>query len=175
MREVYTKRIGDWSVVMEWPDDAEAGGPTRLEIKPVDPNSPPIGGLSSTVLRAVNFQEAADKLAGFFAMAREQNRQSDDVRGKELRKALDAGVSDEYLVELCAFYIRLVERGREHPSEYLSELIGKSASTIKGHLWQAKKRDLFVGSSSRVGGNFTPEGERIFEKLVMRRLERPDS
>jgi hypothetical protein len=174
MRESYKKRIGEWSVLMEWEDGAESGGPVRLVIEPVDLTSPPNGGLSSTVLREVDFQEAAAKLGSFFQMAREQNRQADEITGRQLRTALDSGISDEYLVQLCVMYSQVVKRGRDHPTEYLAELIGKSASTIKGHLWQAKKKGLFVGSAGRVGGELTPEGERIFEGIVAAALEEAD-
>ncbi|WP_157742812.1 hypothetical protein [Mycobacterium intracellulare] len=174
MREKYKQRIGGWSVLMEWSDGAESGGPVRLVIEPEDPNSPPIGGLSSTVLREVDFQEATAKLAGFFQMARDQNRQSDDAMGRRLRSTLADGVTPEYLVQLCADYVRLVERGRDRPTEYLAELIGKSTSTIKGHLWQAKNKGLFVGSAGRVGGELTREGQRIFERIVMKELKKSD-
>ena len=68
MRESYKQRIGEWSVLMEWADGAESGGPVRLVIEPVDQTSPPNGGLSSTVLREVDFQEAAAKLGSFGAL-----------------------------------------------------------------------------------------------------------
>lgn len=174
MQESFKQRIGEWSVLMEWSDGAESGGPVRLVIEPADPNSPPHGGLSSTVLREVDFQEAAAKLGSFFQMAREQNRQTDEMTGRRLRKALDSGISNEYLVQLCVAYSQVVKRGRDHPTEYLAELIGKSASTIKGHLWQAKRKGLFVGSAGRVGGDLTPEGERIFERIVTEALEEAD-
>lgn len=174
MREIYKQRIGGWSVLMEWPDGAESGGPVRLVIEPADPNSPPVGGLSSTVLRAVDFHEATSKLAGFFQMARDQNRQSDEAMGLRLRSALTDGVTPEYLVQLCVDYVGLVERGRDRPTEYLAELIGKSTSTVKGHLWQAKNKGLFIGSAGRVGGELTSEGQRIFERLVMDALKESD-
>ncbi|MDC8980549.1 hypothetical protein [Mycobacterium marinum] len=174
MREVHKQRIGGWSVLMEWPDGAESGGPVRLVIEAADPSSPPIGGLSSTVLREVDFQEATAKLAAFFQMARDQNRQSDEAMGHRLRSELAGGVTPEYLVQLCADYVRLVERGRDRPTEYLAELIGKSTSTIKGHLWQAKNKGLFVGSAGRVGGELTAEGQRILDDVVMEALKEAD-
>lgn len=104
-------------------------------------------------------------------MARELNRQTDEGAGLLLRDALSEGVTPQYLVQLCAKYSTLVQRGRDHPGEYLAEPVGKSASTIKGHLWQAKKKGLFVGNAGRVGGELTPEGHRIYEAVIMEALK----
>lgn len=167
MRESYRQRIGGWSVLMEWSENAEAGGPTRLVIEPADPDNPPVRGLSSTVLRKINFKEAESALDKFFFdTTREANRSADVSTGNRLRERLAGGISPEYLVDLCVAYTRLVSRGRDHPTEYLAELIGKSPSTIKGHLWQAKEKGLFVGSHGRVGGELTPEGLRIAERIL---------
>ncbi len=174
MRETYKEKLGEWSVLMEWPEGAESGGPVRLVIEPVDPDNPPPGGLSSTVLRDVDFQKAAAKLAGFFEMARDQNRSQDESTGGRLRELLAVGVTTNYLVRLCEEYIELVKRGRAHPSEYLAELIGKNPSTIKGHLWKAKKVGLFAGGHGRVGGKLTPEGVRVAHRLFLDSMSEAD-
>lgn len=174
MRETYKQRIGEWSVLMEWPEGAESGGPVRLVVEPIDLDNPPPGGLSSTVLRDVDFQEAAAKLSGFFEMARGLNRSRDEHAGRELQELLAVGVTHSYLVRLCQEYIELVKRGRARPSEYLAELVGKNPSTIKGHLWKAKKEGLFVGAHGRVGGKLTSDGARVAHRMFLDSMNQAD-
>ena len=53
-----------------------------------------------------------------------------------------------------------VNRGESNPMEHLAKQIGKSASTVKGHLWQARKKDLLTGSAGARVGNSPTELQR---------------
>jgi hypothetical protein len=56
------QKLGDWVAEMTWAEGDIQGGPSMLVIQPADPDNVPAGGLSSTVLRAVDFRTAAATL-----------------------------------------------------------------------------------------------------------------
>jgi hypothetical protein len=160
----------DWHVVMEWPEGVEDGGPAQLKIQPV--RDLPVGGLSSTVLRQIDFRKAIEGL-------REQisgDQQRDTVGAAEmsaitqwhadrLRSVLAEGFTDDYLALLSSEYLRAVNRGQARVNAYLAETIGKPTSTIRGHLWQARKRGFLTGSPGRKGGQLLPDAEAIMERI----------
>ncbi|MGB3894414.1 MAG: hypothetical protein WA942_09195, partial [Mycolicibacter sinensis] len=160
----------DWCAVMDWPAGVEDGGPARLTIQPV--GDCPVGGLSSTVLRQIDFRKAIDELRGQI----EDDQQRDSVRSAEqaaitqwraerLQAILAAGVSDDYLALLSWEYEQAVSRGQAKINEHLAAIAGRPVSTIRGHLWQARKRGLLTGSPGRKGGKLGPEAEKIMERI----------
>jgi hypothetical protein len=164
--------IGDeWVVTMEWPEGVENGGPHSLVIQPVG-GCPP-GGLSSTVLRQINFQQAIDRLREGIAHEQKRNRQRAKMqavyekhRAERLRAALGDGVTDEYLALLASAYVSAVNRGQDKPNDHLAEMVGKTTNTVRGHLWQARKQGFLTGSHGRAGGQLTPKATGILERIV---------
>lgn len=156
----------DWVVVMEWPDGVDNGGPCRLEIKPV--GDCPLGGLSSTVVRQIDFRRAVENMREQVASSTQRNAEHEAVeawRRGRLRTALAEGVTEHYLVLLSDAYVRTVNRGQANPNDYLAEMAGKSTSTVRGHLWQARKQGFLTGSPGRKGGQLTSEAATILERL----------
>lgn len=157
--------VGDeWIVVMEWPDGVEDGGPARLVIEPVD--KMPVGGLSSTVLRQIDFREAIEDLREQVATS---NRRTHDIEAlrkferDQLQSALADGITPEYLALLSWHYVRAAERGQANINDYLGELVGKPVGTVRGHLIRARHDGLLSGSHGRKGGELSAEAERLIE------------
>lgn len=161
-----SQEIGGWTVDMFWIEDEIQGGPTRLVVRPTENESPPVGGVSSTVLRAIDFRAGA-------AQARQQLADEDlelaktfhpmGATGPDLKSILEAkGLSDVYLVLLALEYVRRVVDGEPKPVDRIAQELGKSTGTVKGHLWQARKRELLKGGSAgRKGGYVPPEATQI--------------
>lgn len=166
---IVVQDLGDWVVKMEWPEGVESGGPGVLVIEPADPDNYPAGGISSTVLRGIDFRAALETLRRQLAASERwevagERHESD--RAERLKDALAQGVTDDYLALLSAAYVSAVNRGQGKPLDYLAEAVGKTASTVKGHLWQARKKDLLQGSAGRAGGQLTPKAKGLLERIV---------
>jgi hypothetical protein len=161
----------DWLVVMEWPAGVENGGPARLTIEPI--GDMPVGGLSSTVLRRLEFGSAIEKLREQIAddQARDSARTAESAaiakwRAGRLRSALAGGGGEDYLALLSDEYVRAVNRGQAKVNDYLAEMIGKPVSTVRGHLWRARKQGLLMDTDpGRKGGQLGPEAKRIVERI----------
>ncbi|MGD1281337.1 hypothetical protein ACKUUI_05960 [Mycobacterium seoulense] len=167
--------IGDeWVVVMEWPDGVEDGGPGKLTIEPV--GDMPVGGLSSTVLRLIDFREATADLRRQVAASRRRGRSHaayEKSQVERLRAALAEGVTDEYLSLLSSAYVRAVKRGQAKVNDHLAEMVGKPVSTVRGHLWQARNDGFLTRSPGRKGGQLTPKAIKVLERVVPRDWESP--
>jgi hypothetical protein len=160
------QKIGDdWVVVMEWPDGVENGGPARLVIEPID--KMPVGGLSSTVLRRIDFRRAVDNF-------REQVRRSDTYHISEkaldelkvferdqLRSAMTDGVTEHYLALLAWHYVRAAERGQANINDYLADLVGKPVGTVRGHLIRARHDGLLSGRHGKKGGELSNDALKV--------------
>jgi hypothetical protein len=158
--------ISGWTVEMYWKEDDIQGGPSKLVIRPTDDKKAPVGGISSTVLREIDFRTGAGK-------AREQVAAEDlayaQDRGPQVppmalvRATFEAGgITDAYLVLLAIQYIARVGRGEPKPVDHIASELGKSPGTIKGHLWQARNRGLLKGGSAgRKGGYVPPEAAQM--------------
>jgi hypothetical protein len=158
--------LGEWYVVMEWPDGVEDGGPGRLVIQPV--GAYPVGGLSSTVLRQIDFRRAIEQFRAEIAASKERGREYQAVekwRGDRLRAALADGVTDDYLALLSSEYVRAVSRGQAKVNDYLADMIGKPTNTVRGHLWQARKQDFLTGNPGRKGGELTPKADALMKRI----------
>ncbi|MFC5789647.1 hypothetical protein ACFPPE_07240 [Agromyces tardus] len=153
--DTVTLEIDGWRVTMEWSTDANHGGPNRLTVEPVDPKHPPVGGISSTVLRDIKFSDARAAVRA----SREPEYTPDPDR---LRAALSEGLTDRYLAVLSAEYIALVDAGRKNPAGVLAEQLGKSPDTIRGQLSQARnKRGILDGRNGKVGGVLTKKAHSL--------------
>lgn len=160
---------GGWVARMEWPEGATSGGPGVLVIEPSDPDSYPHGGISSTLLRGLDFREAAETLRRQLAAQQSWHvaeQQYDEGRDDRIKAALAEGITDQYLSLLSSRYVQITNRGQSHPLRVLAEITGKTESTVKGHLWQARKRGLLEGSPGRAGGQLTPKAQGIVRKAL---------
>ena|GEM_PF-1762312 len=170
-RSVMQQLGDDWVVVMEWPAGVENGGPAKLTIKPI--GDMPVGGLSSTVLRRLDFGSAIEKLREQIAADGTRDKTTAatsaaiaEWRAGRLRAALADGVGDDYLALLADEYVRAVNRGQAKVNDYLAELIGKPVSTVRGHLWRARKQHLLMDTDpGRKGGQLGPEAKKIVERI----------
>jgi hypothetical protein len=156
------QQIGDWEVEMTWEEGQTQGGPSMLVIRPKDPERPPVGGLSSTVLRKINFRAGAELLhalvdtkSGFVEWVRhEQGKAKKPI--DLVREALSEGITDHYLALLSIEYVGRVNAGQAKPVDRLAQELGRSLGTVKGHLWQARERGLLEGGSAgRKGGEIS--------------------
>src|SRR6476661_2590081 len=117
----------EWVVAMEWPEGKTQGGPGVLVVRPADPESYPAGGLSSTVLRAINFREASAKLRKQIAFDErwdESKEKYEADRVNRVRDELAKGISPEYLALLSSLYISRVNRGQPMPVDKIAEELG---------------------------------------------------
>ena len=171
------QQVGEWVVTMEWPDGVENAGPGRLMIEPSEPDTHPVGGLSSTVLRQIDFRQAIEEFRRQLALSQEQATVSENVermRFRRIREELNEGVTDHYLAMLSSAYVTAVNRGQAKLNDYLAEMIGKPTNTIRGHLWQARKQGFLTGSPGRKGGRLTPKSTEILERIIPHKWGSPD-
>ncbi|NKS29581.1 hypothetical protein GS534_02995 [Rhodococcus hoagii] len=159
-----------WVAELEWREGEFGGGPAGLLIRPADPEAPPKGGLSSSVVRGVNFRAASAELRndlaarpkGLLADIEEKGR---SARIARLRDASVEGLTTTYLALLASEYVQRVERGLPKPVERLAEDLGKPLQTVRGHLWQARKQGLLLGSAGKKGGVLSVEAMTILQQL----------
>jgi hypothetical protein len=163
------QEIGGWTAELYWVADDIQGGPTRVVIRPTDEKQVPIGGVSSTILRQINFRACATKARAKVAaedLAFEQ--ESEDEKPPQVAMPLlgamldTSGVTDVYLVLLATEYLARVARGDEKPVDRIAEELGRSLGTVKNHLWRARG-DGFLkgGSAGRKGGYVPPDAAQI--------------
>lgn len=163
-------RGGEWTVAMTW-SELDRNGPSRLEIRATDPDNPPAGGISQTVLRRINIAAAVEDLRESEAGAEgrqvsEADLWTDDliIAGSELDELSADGLTDLYLAKLAQLYVRVAVAPK--PLERLAELSGKTPSAIKSHLWHATNRGFLERSPGRAGGKLTEEAWSILAPLA---------
>lgn len=168
----------DWVVTMEWPRGVEDGGPSRLVIEPV--GKMPVGGLSSTVLRQIDFRSAIENFKAQIAASDTYHLREDAMaaltsfESAQLRSALSEGVTPRYLALLSSEYVRAVERGRANINDYLAELVGKPVGTVRGHLIRARHDGLLSGSHGKKGGELSTEAKELIEPDALAWLDKYD-
>lgn len=160
------QQLGDWVAEMTWDKNDGQSGPSMLVVRPKDPENLPTGGISSTVLRGIDFRsgaaqfrEASGATDGFLGQIK-------DLQGLKpidlVREALSEGITDGYLSLLSMEYLGRVKLGQDKPVDQIAEALGKSPGTIKGHLWQARQRGLLERRSpGRKGGEISEQGRRL--------------
>ncbi|OBI54678.1 hypothetical protein A5667_24930 [Mycolicibacterium fortuitum] len=162
----------DWVVVMEWPEGVENGGPARLVIEPID--KMPVGGLSSTVLRRVDFRsgiEGLRKQIAASAARKDETKHLRDFERKQIRSAMSDGVTPGYLALLAWYYVQAADRGQANINEYLAELVGKPVGTVRGHLMRARREGLLSGTHGKKGGELGAEAEELIEPYALAWLD----
>ncbi len=158
----------EWVCQMQWPEGQTQGGPAVLVIQPSDPDNYPAGGISSTLLREVDFKAALETLRRQHASSKRWERARATADEKVTRRLLDHAeirkLTDTYLALLARTYVSAVSQGQEKPLHYLAELTGKSHAAIKHHLSTATRRGLLERSHGRAGGTVTPKAARLIEQ-----------
>ncbi|WIM87716.1 hypothetical protein PT015_23275 [Candidatus Mycobacterium wuenschmannii] len=161
---VIEQRIGPWQVALAWPDDADQGGPVEISIKPYADATDDelIGGLSSTVLRHIDFRAAREKWVAIKAHGLDRPDGLATLRDAQLRKVLERdGVTDTYLALLANAYIQLTRAGESSVSKRLAEATGRSPDTIKQHLHRVRKEGMLTAISGKAGGLLTMKAVEI--------------
>ncbi|WP_211840363.1 hypothetical protein [Saccharopolyspora hirsuta] len=159
----------EWLCEMEWPEGVTTGGPGMLVIRPAGHTGYPAGGISSTLLREIDFRGAVetlrDQLASSdrWAKSREESAQKLNER---LLEAAQGGITPEYLALLSRVYVGSVNEGQDKPLAHLAELTGKSASAIKNHLWQATRKGFLERSPGRAGGKITEKAAAVLKEVL---------
>ena len=152
-----SQRLGPWEVMMNWPDDADQGGPVSMTIEPADDatDTDLIGGLSSTWLRQIDFRAARETwvVGRQFSPDREQVTQA---RAEQLQRILGRdGVSEGYLAYLAEAYVFLVRTGERSVAAKLAEMTGRSPDTMKQHLHRVRKAGMLTTIPGKAGGQLT--------------------
>lgn len=162
-----------WQVHAEWPAGVDQGGPWYLTIRPkpgVDA-AELAGGLSSTVMRQVNFQEFARKWrevsaemgsAGMAAI--ESLSDVTEKYSKILRNLLHGGVGEVYLAWLSFAYSTLVRLGETSVTGNLAELVDRRPETVRAHLKLARSEGLLTTVRGKAGGQLTEKGREIIKR-----------
>jgi hypothetical protein len=157
-----TQEIGPWLVTFKWPDGATQGGPRSIEIgpRPGATEEELAGGLSSTVLRKVDFTAAADQWRAGQQPHLDVARV--DVAG--LRRAAKEGLTPTYLSHLAAAYVTLVDQGDPRVTATLAEMVGKRPETIRAHLKQSRSLNLLTSIKGKAGGQITDRAKALLAK-----------
>jgi DNA-binding transcriptional ArsR family regulator len=160
--------IGPWHVVLGWPDDEDQIGPVSIEISPADDatDADLLGGLTSTVLRQIDFRRAREEWLRVRALADKSGQQvtviarrSDEAlrgRGVYMREILAReGVSEGYLGYLAEAYVMLVRNGERSIASKLAEATGRSPDTMRQHLHKVRKAGMLTSIPGKAGGRLT--------------------
>lgn len=147
---------GEWLVTMRW-DESNSRSPSYMTVEPLDPENIPHLGLSSTVVRFIDFTAAVAE----FRRRHDSESETQTSVGalKELRRA---GVTDLYLAGLSDVYIGLA-RSTPKPVQALAGVLGVGEATVKGQLWRASRIGLLERSPGRVGGTLTDKAKELLK------------
>ncbi|WP_167152469.1 Rrf2 family transcriptional regulator [Streptomyces sp. MBT27] len=152
--------IGRWRVSFAWKPDADPGsGPHRMQVDPVAGYNPDPVGVSSTVMRQIDFRRAGELFRLSLPDAEQANEETRaqwvESSGTALRDAASKGVTDLYLALLADTYVRLVQVGERSVTATLADMAAKKPDTIRTHLKEARKRDLLSSIPGKAGGRLT--------------------
>jgi hypothetical protein len=89
-------------------------------VRPSDPDSYPAGGLSSTVLREIDFRYAAERLRKQLAFHDRWNKADRNYEVKRMdrvRAALAEGITEQYLALLASAYVHRVQRTKRRSAD----------------------------------------------------------
>lgn len=151
-------RLGEWQVVYRWPEGELHGGPEELTIRPAERGAYPAGGISQTVLREINFREAAATHRSQVEANRQGRRPTDSKLIAGLKKSAAGGVSDFYLARLSELYVLWADAGLSNPGpiERLADELGRSSKTVQNQLWAAQRKGILTDRTpGRAGGKLT--------------------
>ncbi|MBM7771989.1 hypothetical protein JOD54_002193 [Actinokineospora baliensis] len=136
----------------------------------MDPAADPedaVGGISSTVIRQIDFRRAAEgwrQLRGAAISGAEGIRTlaiTAEGFSKIVRPLINDGLSDEYLAWLATAYVTFVEAGVASVTAHLSDVVQRRPDTIRSHLKEARNRGLLTTIKGRAGGKLTDKAKAI--------------
>jgi len=159
----------EWYVTMEWPPGVTSGGPMTLTIQPANPEAYPPGGISSTLLREIDFRAAVATLRRQVASVEHSERTYEEIQrrwAERLERIVSSTITDRYLAVLARTYVGAVNQGQDKPLQYLAGVTGKSVSAVKNHLWQATRRGLLERDPGRAGGRITEKAAETLREFV---------
>ncbi|GLZ75967.1 hypothetical protein Afil01_07740 [Actinorhabdospora filicis] len=160
--EVNVKQaIGPWQAWLTWSQGADPGqGPASVSFRLREGETAP-GGLSSTVLRRVDFQRAGELFRKAQPKAEGMTDKRRQRHAERLQWLLKEGVTDRYLALLAFEYQQAVARGNHAPTPELADMAGKRPETIRGHLKEARRRELLTTVKGKAGGARTAKTDEI--------------
>ncbi|MFX1783461.1 Rrf2 family transcriptional regulator [Prescottella equi] len=181
------QRIGPWQVELGWPDDSFQVGPVSITITaaPDATDDQLLGGLSSTVLRQIDFPAARsdwqvqrvvtpkpiDSAKSPKWLSPWTKEEVMNSRAEGLQEALARdGVADGYLALLAEAYVALVGLGERSVAAKLAEMTGRSRDTARQHLHRARKAGMLTSIPGRAGGELTAKAV----KAIQHEIEGPD-
>lgn len=160
------QRIGPWVVKTSWPSSEDQLGPVQIELSP-SPEATEgdlLVGLSSTVLRKIDFRQARDE----WRQIQDETRQKklmpmqETWRTERLRQLLEVdGVREPYLAQLAETYIGMVMFGDTAVSDTLAEMTGRSRDTVRQHLHRARKAGMLTSVAGKAGGEITDKAVEV--------------
>ena len=154
-----------WAAVMTWPaGEAIQGGPATLTVQPT--GEVPIGGISTPLLRGIDFRAAADEARRQAGRGRSGHRSPySPSHAQSAAKEISAkGITDRALVHVGAWYLNLIAAGTPRPVAAIAEDLGRSETTVRGWLTSARKKGFMTGQHGKLGGRLTPEAFEVLNK-----------
>lgn len=165
-----SQEIGPWQVHMEWPRATDQGGPRWITVRPRPDASEDelAGGISSTILRQVDFTAAGTAWRQAAARLDPDRAELIDLANRSivLSQALRAefernGMSDEYMALLAVAYGEVVSAGERSVNANLAALVGRRPETVRGHVKAARARGFLSSVKARAGGHASDEAREI--------------
>lgn len=155
-----------WEAVFRWPEQA-AHGPWELVIRPSDDatDAELAAGISSTVLRHVDFQAAAERGRKMRGLATKAQEADDALRDALSRAARSTHVTDQYLAMLAATYVALVGMGVPSVTARLADYTGRQPETVRQHLGRARQAGFLTSVKGKAGGTLTAKAEALLDSL----------
>jgi hypothetical protein len=163
----YKERVGAWTVTFWWPAEATTGGPRGVYVEPAEDADPQevARGISTTVLRQINIAEAAENVGPLLGKVQGLKETFENAQ-EVFSRLLSKGITDEYLAFLSVLYVKSVDSGRRAPIQDLATLSGRNQATLKGHLREARKRQILTKVEGKAGGQLTEKAKRLLEGLL---------
>jgi hypothetical protein len=164
-----------WVAVFRWPEQA-VHGPWELVIRASAdaPDADLVAGISSTVLRHVDFQAAAEQARKLRGLADQMEAADNTLRDALSRAARDPHVTDQYLVMLAATYVALVGMGAQSVTARLADYTGRQPETVRQHLVRARRAGLLTTVRGKAGGELTDKAQALLDTLAQTH-ERPSA
>lgn len=109
-------------------------------------------GVSTTVLRQINIAEVVAEVEPLLGKLRTAKKSIEESQ-KVFSDLLKEGITDEYLAVLSMYYVDSVNMGKRAPIQDLVIWTGRNQATLKGHLREARKRQILTKVEGKAGGS----------------------
>lgn len=151
-------------VTFWWPIDATTGGPRSVYVEAAEDAEPQeiSRGVSTTVLRQINIAEVVAEVEPLLGKLRTAKKSIEESQ-KVFSDLLKEGITDEYLAVLSMYYVDSVNMGKRAPIQDLVIWTGRNQATLKGHLREARKRQILTKVEGKAGGQLTEKALSLLE------------